>query len=88
MTDTPENVARVTRYISSIPVLEPRRTTRIIYLDHQTASSVAGKLEDFLDIEIRGGESSSSTSATASSDTSSSSEANQGLQLSRPGVIF
>lgn len=56
ITDTPDNIDRVTRYISSIPVLEPRRITRIVNLNHQVASTLAGKLEDFLDIEIRGGE--------------------------------
>ncbi|MBN1476282.1 hypothetical protein JXA47_05985 [Candidatus Sumerlaeota bacterium] len=64
ITDTPSNIGRVTRYITSIPVLEPRRTTRIVYLNHQTPSELAGKLEDFLDIEIRGGGGGSSTSAT------------------------
>jgi type II secretory pathway component GspD/PulD (secretin) len=55
VTDTPDNIEKVTRYISSIPTLEPHRTTRIVYLNHQQASSLVGKLEDFLDIEIRGG---------------------------------
>jgi RNA polymerase sigma-70 factor (ECF subfamily) len=54
LTDTPENIERVTRYISSIPTLEPRRTTRIVNLNHQQASTLVGKLQDFLDIEIRG----------------------------------
>lgn len=55
ITDTPENIDRVTRYITSIPTLEPRRTTRIVAVDHQEASALAGRLSDFLDIEIRGG---------------------------------
>jgi colicin import membrane protein len=54
ITDSPDNISRITQYIQAIPQLEQQRITKIVNLDHQLASTLAGKLEDFLGIEIRG----------------------------------
>jgi type II secretory pathway component GspD/PulD (secretin) len=64
ITDTPDNISRITRYVQSIPQLEQARITKIINVDHQVASTLAGKLEDFLGIEIRGAESADSGQAS------------------------
>ncbi len=64
ITDTQDNIELVQRYISSIPTLEPRRITRIVPIDHQAAGTLAGKVADFLGIEIRGADSGASSASS------------------------
>lgn len=55
ITDYPSNIRKVSEFVQSLPQLEPKSRSKIIFLEYALASEVVSKLEDILGISRTGG---------------------------------